>query len=85
MIDRTFSYEEARELVPEVREKTAAANERLQDLRGQMDRAVPQSSQARKLAEWINTVINQWAEEIMEVGAPPKGLWTVDFASGEGF
>ncbi len=30
-------------------------------------------------------MINQWAEEIMALGALPKGLWTVDFDSGEGY
>jgi hypothetical protein len=80
-----FTYEEARALIGEVREKTAFADERLQALRARLERVPPQSTRARKLNEWIHTVINQWAEEIMAMGALPKGLWTVDFDSGEGY
>ena len=85
MEETIFSYEDAQALIPAVREKTIAADERLQTLRLQMNEAAPQSPRARKLSEWINTVINQWAEDIMALGALPKGLWTVDFDSGEGF
>ncbi len=80
-----FSLAEARAQLDEVREKTAFADERLRALRAQQSRVAPGSGRARKLAEWINTVINQWADEIMAMGALPKGLWTVDFDSGEGF
>ncbi len=85
MDSKIFSLEEARARLEEVREKTAFADERLRALRAQQSRVPPGSSRARKLGEWINTVINEWAEEIMEMGALPKGLWTVDFDSGEGF
>ena len=85
MENKIFTFEEARTLIAEVREKTAFADERLRALREQQSRVPPNSTRAIKLAEWINTVINQWADEIMELGALPKGLWTVDFDSGEGF
>jgi len=82
---KRFSYEEARALVPDVREKTVHANEQVQELRARVESAKQDSARARKLNEWINMVINRWAEEIVALGALPKGLWTVDFDSGEGF
>lgn len=85
MESKIFSYEEARAMIAEVRELTAFANERLQALRTRLEHVPPQSPRARKLNEWIQTVINQWAEEIMAMGALPKGLWTVDFDSGDGY
>ena len=85
MENRIFSFEEARELIAEVRERTAAADEQLAALRTKVEQVPPHSTRAVKLNEWINTLINQWAEDIMELGALPKGLWTVDFDSGDGF
>ncbi|MCH9044653.1 MAG: DUF2203 family protein, partial [SAR324 cluster bacterium] len=85
MESKIFTYEEASSLLEDVREITAAAHSRLQELRAQIEGAPAGSPRSRKLTEWINTVIHQWAEEIMALGALPKGLWTVDFDSGEGY
>jgi len=80
-----FTYAEARELVPQVREITRQADERVSELRAQAARAAPGSRQAHKLKEWVTAAINRWADDITALGALPKGLWTVDFDSGEGF
>ncbi len=85
MDNKVFSYEEACALLDEVREVTSAAHNRLKDLRGRIEKSPPGSPKTKKLNEWLNTVIHQWSEDIMELGALPKGLWTVDFDSGKGF
>ncbi len=85
MNPKIFTFEEAQALIEEVREKTVFSNERLVALRAQVESLQGGSKRANKLNEWINTVINQWAQEIMELGALPKGLWTVDFDSGDGY
>ncbi|MBI3993380.1 MAG: DUF2203 family protein [Candidatus Lambdaproteobacteria bacterium] len=85
MHGKIFSYDEARALIDTVREKTEFANERLQAFRSML-RAVPgDSPKARKMNEWIETVIAEWSREILACGAVPKGLWTVDFDSGAGY
>ena len=85
MENTLFTYEEAAEALEEVREVTAAAQQRLQDLRAKIENSTPGSAKINKLNEWVNTVINQWAEDITGLGGLPKGLWTVDFDSGKGF
>jgi hypothetical protein len=85
MDNKVFTYEEASEALEEVREVTSAAHQRLQELRAKIEKSPPGSTKVKKLNEWINTVIHQWAEDIMGLGALPKGLWTVDFDSGKGF
>lgn len=85
MDNTIFTYQEACELLDEVREITTEAHNRLQELRKKADGLPPQSRQAKKLGEWINTAIHLWAEEILALGALPKGLWTVDFDSGKGY
>lgn len=85
MDEKVFTYEEASEALEAVREVTSAADQRLQELRAKIEKGPPGSARVKKLNEWINTVIHQWAEDIMELGGLPKGLWTVDFDSGKGF
>jgi hypothetical protein len=85
MDNTIFSYDEASAILDEVRELTQAAHKRLQELRALVEGTPPGSPRAKKLNEWINTVIHQWAEDIMSLGALPKGLWTVDFDSGKGY
>ena len=80
-----FSYDEASALLERVRALTLAAQDRLQELRAKTEGTPPGSRHAKKLSEWINTVIQQWAEDIAALGALPKGLWTVDFDSGKGY
>ncbi len=38
-----------------------------------------------EIEQIIRMVINDWAEVIRGFGAEPKGLWLVDFESGEDF
>jgi len=83
MPERIFSYEEACNLLEPVRKTTQAASERLEQLREQARHATPE--QAAQVKAWIDTVVNQWAQDILALGALPKGLFTVDFDSGEGF
>jgi hypothetical protein len=85
MKSKIFTYEEASATLGQVRELTQEAHQRLQELRAQIEGLPPASRRARKLSEWINTAINQWVEAITRLGALPKGLWTVDFDSGQGY
>ena len=85
MSRKVFGYEQARTMIPQVREITAEANARVQELSSEVTRTHKGSARAQKLKEWIDTVIQHWAERIEQTGALPKGVWTVDFDSGEGF
>ena len=85
MNGKIFTYDEARALIEPVREQTEFANERLQAFHSML-RALPdESPKTRKINEWIETVVAEWSREILALGAVPKGLWTVDFDSGEGY
>ena len=85
MSGNIFSYDEARALISQVREMTREANERVRALKADASKAPRGSKRAHKLKEWVDTVVQHWAERIETLGALPKGVWTVDFDSGEGF
>jgi hypothetical protein len=85
MTRKSFNFEEARALIPRVREITASAHSRIQELSSEITRLGPGTARSRKLQEWINTVVQDWAAQIEATGALAKGVWTVDFDSGDGF
>jgi hypothetical protein len=85
MADKTFSYPEACALLEQVRRLTLAADERVQQLRAQIDAQPKGSPQAERLEEQMNAAVQHWAAAMLELGVLPKGVWTVDFDSGEGF
>ncbi|MBI4081756.1 MAG: DUF2203 family protein [Candidatus Lambdaproteobacteria bacterium] len=82
---KIFTYEEAQELIETLQERTAFVHARVDALRAQLRKYPHGSPKAAKLNEWVNTAITQWADEVIALGALPKGLWTVDFDSGEGY
>jgi len=72
-VKKTFSYEEAAALLPEVQRLTSGAV-------GEVD--VLANDAPRDQAQQI---IGRWAESIMQLGAEVKGIWLVDFDNGSGY
>lgn len=70
-----FSYDEARVLLPEVRQLTADAYQRVERLA-----AGGQASQAE-----ADAVVQAWARDLLARGLEIKGLWLVDFDNGSGY
>jgi len=85
MSRKLFSFDEARALIPQVRKITASAQARIDELTREVNRLGRDSPRAQKMQEWINTVVQEWAEQVEATGALAKGVWTVDFDSGEGY
>jgi hypothetical protein len=79
---RTFSYEEARALLPVVRELTEEAHRVVEGLQEEMDAGRLTIAAARERAD---TVIREWAETLQGHGVQVKGAWLVDFDNGSGF
>lgn len=82
---RVFSLAEANELLKQVASVTAEVVRELESIRqryqiepGQGSEAMPQPA-----VKEIEEVLNGWAGAIVELGALPKGYFTVDFQSRE--
>ncbi len=69
---RTFTLDQARALLPRVQERTAEAVTRFGQLAGDQDEA-------------RESVVRDWAEEMLSLGIEVKGIWLVDFDSGAGY
>lgn len=75
---RTFSYGEARALLPQVRAVTDDAYQKVQGLEG--GAASPEAVQGE-----VDRAVSEWARAMMELGLEVKGLWLVDFDNGSGY
>jgi regulator of sirC expression with transglutaminase-like and TPR domain len=69
---KVFTLEEARGLLPRVRELTAEAAERYGQFSGQLE-------------DERQSVVQEWMREVRSLGLEIKGLWLVDFDSGAGY
>ena len=80
---RIFTLREAQALVPTVRDLTMAAVVRAERLAARIEDLSP--GEPRMLLETqYNALVRGWASQITELGCEVKGLWLVDFDSGDG-
>jgi regulator of sirC expression with transglutaminase-like and TPR domain len=70
---RVFTLEEAREVLPKVRELTSDAVFRYSQLSGS------ESEEERQ------EIVREWVRQVTSLGAEIKGLWLIDFDSGAGY
>lgn len=81
---RVFTIEEARELLPIIRRITQQAHNQVKFLGMQLSLFKEKSKKA-KYEEKIQEVFQAWHEKIRKLGCDAKGMWLVDFDSGEGY
>lgn len=81
---KVFTLAEANELVSRVADFTADVVRRLDSIR-QRYRSGESPGSATEVPAWVlrevETVLSGWSERVAEIGAVPKGYFTVDFQS----
>jgi hypothetical protein len=92
---RIFTYDEALETFPLVRDLTAAAIRQvdvlIQRARGSQDPEAEEEGEGQvdarraELDEACQKIVDLWTREIVAVGCEVKGLWLVDWDSGDGY
>ena len=80
---RTFTFDEARALLPAVREKTQRALAALEGLAVVADEDAEAARTHMERA--VEGILNGWREEVEALGIEVKGPWLVDFDSGAGY
>lgn len=76
---RVFTLTQANRAVPEVARLTASVQARIEELRDTYDDAADDAE--RRLERETRGALSEWEEAILELGAEPKGIFTVDFRS----
>jgi hypothetical protein len=82
---RIFTYDEALETFPLVRDLTAAAVRQVEALVNKLGSRHEMDSRRDELEEACQKIVRAWAEEVGAVGCEVKGLWLVDWDSGDGY
>ena len=82
---RVFTFEEARKLLPEVRKKTRAAFEKVEEIEASIADDEDPDEAHERVTDEANAVLRAWAAEIVAMGIEVKGPWLVDFDSGGGY
>ncbi len=82
-----FTLDEARNLMPQVKGITKPVFELASSLSDELQEMEERQEEARaeELRERLQTLVASWADAIRELGPEVKGLWLVDFDSGDGY
>jgi hypothetical protein len=80
---KVFSLAEANELVPRVVDLTSEVMEHLDSIRQQYDlsSAQAEAQMPETVLKEVEDALTGWSEQIVQMGAFPKGYFTVDFQS----
>jgi len=82
---RLFTYDEALATFPVVRDLTAAAVRQVEALANGLDSQEEMDSRREQLEEARERIVRAWAREVSSIGCEVKGIWLVDWDSGDGY
>jgi hypothetical protein len=82
---RRFSLDEARALLPKVREVTDDAVRACEQVVRRMEGLSREDPEHARLGASLSAIVERWTAEVETEGAEVKGLWLVDFDNGDGY
>ncbi len=82
---RTWSYDEALSTFPVVRDLTAAAVKQIEGVARELSITDEGQEKREELEAARQQIVEQWTQEIESLGCEVKGLWLVDWDSGDGY
>lgn len=82
---RTFSYDEVLESFPAVRDLTRAAQRQIEALVNRVRSHDELEARRGELEGEMERIVEAWATEVTALGGEVKGLWLVDWDSGDGY
>jgi len=82
---RVFTLAEAEQLFPLVRSITEEAWRELEPVRTRLESMVPSNPRARDVEREYEAIVKRWMAKMARLGLVVKGLWLVDFDTGDGY
>jgi hypothetical protein len=82
---RVFTLTEAEALFPLVRQITQAAYQELEPVRRKLEALVPNHPEIQAVEGQYESVVKAWVGKMERLGLVIKGLWLVDFDTGDGY
>ena len=78
-----FSLSEARSLLPEIKSITKRYHDQVEKL--QIEMTTVSQENAPTVHNKIECLLKGWVIEVLQLGVEVKGIWLVDFDSGDGY
>lgn len=79
-----FTLQEARALLPKVKEVTQHHYDVVEEMREQLEN-LEDPRDAKRLEGRMNDEVGNWIKAVRGLGVEVKGLWVADFDSGDGY
>ena len=83
--ERRWTLDAAREILPDVRDRTARAVADAERIARERDRHPEASPEREAIERDLGALVQRWARDMEALGADVKGLWLVDFDNGSGY
>ncbi len=81
---RTFTKEDAEQILPIIKRITDRSACTLDDLKEELHWTPKDEPGFNRLKQELDLVVTRWATKVSRLGCEPKGIWLVDFDSGDG-
>lgn len=82
---RVFTLAEAEEIFPLVRSITEAAWHELEPVRHKLEAMAPANPRIHEVEREYEMIVKRWMAKMRRLGLVVKGLWLVDFDTGDGY
>jgi hypothetical protein len=82
---RAFSLADARALFPVVQRITREAHAELEPVRRELIAMLPANPRIREVEGRYQEIVKRWVAKMERLGLVVKGLWLVDFDTGDGY
>lgn len=82
---RVFTLAEAEALFPLVRRITQATYQELEPVRRTLEAMVPTNPLIQDVEREYEAIVKRWVGKMERLGLVVKGLWLVDFDTGDGY
>ncbi|MYA96607.1 MAG: DUF2203 family protein [Nitrospinae bacterium] len=79
-----FTLQEARALLPQIREVTQHYHDVVEALREELE-SPEGSGDIKRIEGLMNDAVQEWVKAVRDLGVEVKGLWLADFDSGDGY
>ncbi len=82
---RCFTLSEARETLKMVKPITARSHQDLEELKARLRHLLPSDPRIVSVEQEYEAVVRKWISKMKRLGLVVRGLWLLDFDSGDGY
>ncbi len=82
---KVFTYQEALATFPRVRRLTEQAVQQIEAMVNRLQSSKELEDRKLELDEAVQQIVQAWTQEILALGCEIKGMWLVDWDSGDGY